>query len=79
MKSHLYGNTGNKVIIIIIIIIIMSGTLLSNLSGRRKETPSVPPLRPPLPIPIFFTLTKTGSFPSLFPDVLQCRSLIDYK
>ena len=76
MKSHLYGNTGNKLIIIIIIIIIMSGTLVSNLRGRRKETPSVPPppLRTPFPIPTLFTLTKTGSFPRLFPDVVQCRS-----
>ena len=58
MKSHLYGNTGDKVIIIIIIIIIifmimimtMSGTLVSYLRGRRKETPSVPP-QYPLPYP----------------------------
>ena len=40
MKSHLYGNTGNKVIIIIIIItIITSGTVVSNLRGKRKRTP----------------------------------------
>ena len=53
MKSHLYGNTGDKVIIIIMIMImimIMSGTLLSNLRGRRKETSSVPP-QYPLPYP----------------------------